>query len=117
MRSLPTHCEAGHSSGSSRMKPSWTDVGHRIVHGTIRGFLAEGLFLLSGLISTVFLTRRLGPQAYGLFILTATLVTWIEGNITSVFARPTFKFIAEAEDWRPIGDTVVQLHLAASGGI
>jgi O-antigen/teichoic acid export membrane protein len=99
------------------MKPSWTDVSHRIVHGTIHGFLAEGLFLLSGLISTVFLTRRLGPQSYGLFILTATLVTWIEGTITSVFARPTFKFIAEAEDWRPVGATVVQLHLTASGAI
>jgi O-antigen/teichoic acid export membrane protein len=86
-----------------------------MVEGTIRGVLAEALFPLTGLITAAFLTRRLGPADYGLFTLAATLVTWIEGSIITVFARATFKFIAEAEDWRPIGTTVVQLHLAASG--
>ncbi len=87
-----------------------------MVDGTIRGFLAEALLPLTGLITSAFLTRRLGPASYGLFTLAATLVTWIEGSIVTVFARATFKFIAETEDWRPIGTAVVQLHLAASGG-
>src|SRR5262249_57756191 len=33
------------------------------------------------------------------------------------FARATFKFVAETEDWRPIGTTVVQLQLAVGGGV
>ena len=97
------------------MKPSWTHPGRRMVDGTIRGFLAEALFPLTGLITAAFLTRRLGLANYGLFTLAATLVTWIEGSIVTVFARATFKFIAEAEDWRPIGTAVVRLHLATSG--
>ena len=97
------------------MQPSWTQPGRRMVEGAIRGFLAEALFPLTGLITAAFLTRRLGPARYGVFTLAATLVTWIEGNLVTVFARATFKFIAEAEDWQPIGTAVVQLHLAAGG--
>jgi O-antigen/teichoic acid export membrane protein len=99
------------------MKPSWTQPGRRVVQGAVWGFLAEALFPLTGLITTVFLTRRLGPANYGLFTLAATLVTWVEGSLITVFTRATFKFVAEAEDWRPIGTTVMQLHLATSVGV
>jgi len=97
------------------MQSSWTHPGRRMVDGTIRGFLAEALLPLTGLITAVFLTRRLGPADYGLFTLAAVVIAWVEGGIVAAFARPTSKFIAEAEDWRPMGATVVQLHLAVSG--
>ncbi len=51
------------------MKPSWTHPGRRMVDGTIRGFLAEALFPLTGLLTAAFLTRRLGLANYGLFTL------------------------------------------------
>lgn len=98
------------------MNPLYSQPGRHTLDGTIRIFLAEALLLPTGLIIAAFLTRRLGPEGYGLFTLAAALVAWMEWSIASIFARATIKFIAEAEDWRPIGATVVRLHLIASGG-
>lgn len=97
------------------MNPSSSSTRHT-VDGTIRVFLAEALILPIGIITAAFLTRRLGPEGYGLFTLAAILVAWVEWSIASIFARATIKFIAEAEDWRPVGATVIRLHLAASAG-
>jgi O-antigen/teichoic acid export membrane protein len=83
----------------------------------VRVFLAGLLFPLTGIITAAFLTRRLGPEGYGLLVLSATLVVWIELGINSFFARATIKFVAEAEDWRSIGVTVSRLQfLAGLGG-
>jgi O-antigen/teichoic acid export membrane protein len=90
--------------------------GRHVLDGTIRVFLAEALLLPTGLLTTAFLTRRLGPEGYGLFLLAATLVAWMEWSITSVFSRATIKFVSEAEDWQPVGTTVMRLHLVVSGG-
>jgi len=90
--------------------------GRHVLDGTIRVFLAEALLLPAGLLTTAFLTRRLGPEGYGLFLLAATLVAWMEWSIASVFSRATIKFVSEAEDWQPIGTTVMRLHLVVSGG-
>jgi O-antigen/teichoic acid export membrane protein len=40
--------------------------GRHVLDGTIRVFLAEALLLPTGLLTTAFLTRRLGPEGYGL---------------------------------------------------
>lgn len=98
------------------MNPPSSHPSHHIVGGTFRIFLAEALILPTGIITVAFLTRRLGPEGYGLFTLAVTLVAWIEWGITSIFARATIKFVGEAEDWRPVGATVMRLHLAASSG-
>jgi O-antigen/teichoic acid export membrane protein len=84
--------------------------GRHLLDGTVRVFLAGLLFPLTGIITAAFLTRRLGPEGYGLLVLSATLVGWIELSINSLFARATIKFVAEAEDWRSIGVTVSRLH-------
>lgn len=76
-------------------------------------FLAGLLFPLTGIITAAFLTRRLGPEGYGLLVLSATIVVWIEMCINSFFARATIKFVAEAEEWRSIGVTVSRLHFLA----
>lgn len=82
--------------------------------GTLKGFLAEALLVPTGLLTAVFLTRRLGPEGYGLFTLATTIVTWIEWSTTSIFSRTTIKFVSEALDWRPVGTTVLQQHLLVS---
>lgn len=80
-------------------------------------FLAGLLFPLTGIITAAFLTRKLGPEGYGLLVLSATLVGWIELSINSLFARATIKFVAESENWRSIGVTTSRLHfLAGMGG-
>ena len=96
---------------TEQVKPHTTPARQNTWDGTVRIFLAEALLLPTGLITAAFLTRRLGPDGYGLFTLAATLISWIEWSIASVFARATIKFIGEAEDWKPVGATVVRLHL------
>jgi O-antigen/teichoic acid export membrane protein len=78
--------------------------------------LAWLLFPLTGIITAAFLTRRLGPEGYGLLVLAATLVVWIEWSINSFFARATIKFVGEAADWRSIAATVIRLHLLVGVG-
>jgi O-antigen/teichoic acid export membrane protein len=90
--------------------------GRHLIDGTVRAFLAGLLFPLTGIITAAFLTRRLGPEGYGLLVLSATLVVWIELGINSFFARATIKFVAEAEDWRSIGVTVSRLHFLTGVG-
>jgi len=86
-----------------------------MVEGSIRVFLAEALFPLTALITTAFLTRRLGPEGYGLLVLAATLVVSVEVSINSLFSRAAIKFVGDAEDWRPIGSAIARLHLIVSG--
>jgi len=84
-----------------------------MVDGTARILLAELLFPLTALITTGFLTRRLGPQGYGLLALALTMIVWIESAINSFFAKATIKFVGETSDWKPIGAKVIRLSLQA----
>ena len=79
--------------------------------GTLRVFLADMMILPTGLLTTAYLTRRLGTEGYGLFILAATIVAWVEWSVVALFSRTTIKFVSEAHDWRPVGAAVVWLHL------
>jgi O-antigen/teichoic acid export membrane protein len=87
---------------------------HRVVGGTAWSFLAEALIVPTGLLTAAFLTRRLGPEAYGVYVIAATLIGWIEWTVTTVFSRTTVKFVGEAEDWSPVGETVVRQYLLVS---
>ncbi len=88
-----------------------SSTGRRMMDGTARILLAELLFPLTALITTGFLTRQLGPQGYGLLALALTTIIWIEGAITSFFAKATIKFVGETSDWKPVGAMVVRLSL------
>ncbi|WP_052050541.1 oligosaccharide flippase family protein [Leptolyngbya sp. KIOST-1] len=98
------------------MSPAVSHTKRQLVSGTIQIFLAEALLLPTGIITSGFLTRNLGPEGYGLFTLVASLMSWIGWTVTSAFTRTTIKFVGEAEDWRPIGTKVLQLHLLAGCG-
>jgi O-antigen/teichoic acid export membrane protein len=92
-----------------------SEVGRQTLDGAVRVFIAEALILPTGLITTIFLTHRLGGAGYGLFTLAAMLVAWIEWSLTSVFARAAIKFTAEAGDgWRPVGTAVLRVYLWTS---
>jgi O-antigen/teichoic acid export membrane protein len=85
-----------------------------VLAGTLRVFLADMMILPTGLLTTAYLTRRLGPEGYGLFILAATVIAWVEWSVAALFSRTTIKFVSEAQDWRPVGAAVVWLHLVTS---
>ena len=84
--------------------------------GTIKIFLAEALLLPTGIITAAFLTRKFGPEGYGIFTLAATIIAWIGWSLTSIFTRATIKFVGETEDWQAVGTTVLRLHLWVGGG-
>jgi len=85
--------------------------------GTIRIFLAESLIIPTGFITAVYLARKLGPIDYGLFALASVFILWIEWLNAALFSHTTIKFVGEAKDWKPIGITVIQLHLISGIGI
>jgi O-antigen/teichoic acid export membrane protein len=100
--------------GCNYMNNSTGHAGRHMLDGTLRVFVAEALILPTGLLTVIFLTRRLGPDGYGLFTLSAAIVTWIETGISALFSRASIKFISETPDWGPVGTTVLRLYLAAS---
>jgi O-antigen/teichoic acid export membrane protein len=81
------------------------------LEGSARVFLAEALVLPTGLVTTAILTRELGPEGYGWFTLAATAVAWIEWSISGIFARASFLYLAQAQDWRPAAATILRVRL------
>jgi len=94
--------------------PESLNLGRLVLGGTVYNFVAEGLVLPTGLITAVFLTRKLGPADYGFYTLTAVTIAWLEWTITAVFSRAAIKFVSEADDWRPIGAVILRWHLVIS---
>ena len=78
--------------------------------GTVWVFLAEALMFPTGLVTAGILTRNLGQDGYGVLTLVSVLVSWVEWTITSIFARTAVKFVSDADDWRPVGSVISQLH-------
>src|SRR5262245_30301322 len=99
------------------MSPSTAQPGRHMLDGAVRIFLAEALFPLTGVIIAAFLTRSLGPQEYGLFVLAATIIGWIEWSAASVFSRAVIKCIGETKDWQSVGTAVLRLYMIVGGGI
>lgn len=98
------------------MSVSFSHPSHHLADGTVRLFLAEALILPTGFVTTVYLTRVLGPQGYGLFTLAITVFTWVAFTTTSLFSRATIKCVSEADDWRPVAVTVLRLYLVCGSG-
>lgn len=99
------------------MSPTAPPSGRHLLDGTAWVFLAGLLLPLTGIITAAFLTRRLGTDGYGLLVLSSTLFMWVELTINAFFSRATIRFVGAAEDWYPVGATVIRLHaLVGVGG-
>lgn len=85
-----------------------------IFQGTIRVFSSEALVIPTGIVTIAFLTRKLGPEGFGLFALTATILGWLEWISASMFGRAAIQLIGEAKDWRSVAATIVRMHLLVS---
>ena len=84
-------------------------AGHHMIRGTIYMSLTEAFVLVSRFVTAVFLARFLGPTSFGLFMLTATLVIWLEWCITALFSGATVKFVGETSEWECVGSLIVRL--------
>jgi O-antigen/teichoic acid export membrane protein len=98
---------------ASEPTPWASSHGRRTASGIFWVFLGDALILPTGLVTAAFLTRRLGPDGYGLFTLATVLVFWGEYCLASIFSRATIRFVGAARDWRAIGATVGRSHLLA----
>jgi O-antigen/teichoic acid export membrane protein len=83
-------------------------AGRNLLDGTLSVLIAEALFPMTAMISAAYLTRRFGRGEYGTLALCASIVAWIQWSITTLFSRATIKFVREADDWRPIAQTVLR---------
>jgi len=63
-----------------------------------RIFVAEALVLPTGMVTAMYLTRRLGPADYGLFSLAATLASWLAWFVAAMYGRATVKLISESRE-------------------
>jgi len=92
------------------MDQNLSETGRRMTRGAIGIFLADALILPTGFVTAVFLSRYLGPSAYGLFALVSRLILWIEWGSIAGFSDTALKFIGEAQNWRPVAAAIVRLH-------
>lgn len=92
-------------------------TGRHLMTGSMSIFMAQVFFLLTGLITAVFLARKFGPEKYGLYALAINLINWIEWITTALFTHTTIKFISEATNWRSVGTAILKLQLFVSSGI
>jgi O-antigen/teichoic acid export membrane protein len=82
-------------------------AGH-MARGTVLGFLGSAVSLPTGLLTAAFLTRKLGPENYGVLTVTATLIVWAEVVLTAGFNRAAIKFISESKNHEPISTKFLQ---------
>jgi O-antigen/teichoic acid export membrane protein len=94
-----------------------TGSGRHTLDGSFWGSLAQALMVPTGLATVAYLTRTLGPTGYGQYAVVITLIAWVEFGIVAMFGRPTVKFVAEAEDWRPVATTVMQAAVLVGVGV
>ncbi len=83
----------------------------RLWSGAGAVLLAEALVIPTGLVTAIYLTRRLGPASYGAFTLAASLVATVEWSTTSMLSRAALQFLSEAEDAVEAAGVVVRIHL------
>ncbi|HEX5708079.1 MAG TPA: oligosaccharide flippase family protein, partial [Pyrinomonadaceae bacterium] len=85
----------------------------QLAAGTLRIFAAEALIVPTGVLTAVFLSRRFGPEGYGLLTLAGVTVAWVEANVASALSRPVIKLVGETDDWRGVASAALRLYLAA----
>lgn len=81
------------------------------IGGTAAVMLGEGISLPAALVTAAVLTRGLGPEGYGRFTVAATLVTTLEWLLVAIYAKVVVKFVAEANDWRPVAATAFRAYV------
>lgn len=93
---------------------SSSTLGLRVLGGAARVGLAQALLPLTGLITAAVLTRHLGPDGYGLFTLSVTLVVWFEFAIVALLGNATVHWIARADERSGAVRSILRLYIWTS---
>src|SRR3990172_2413942 len=101
------------SLGKQREPFPESDHARLAAAGTLKAFAAQALRLPAGLLIAAYLTRKLGPESYGVLMATSAIVLWVESSTGLVFNRVVVKFVAESEDWRGAISSLARAQLVA----
>jgi len=88
--------------------------GRHAAIGALQNLGAKAVALSTGFATTVFLTRRLGPELYGQYSVAFGIVLWMELLGISLLDSTTVRLVAEADDWEATSSTLVQIQLFIS---
>src|SRR5262245_4425803 len=73
--------------------------------------MAESLLPLTAFVTTLFVTRWLGPVEYGVFTLAASIGAVVEWLAIAPLAHAPVKLLRLADDWRPAASALLRAHL------
>jgi O-antigen/teichoic acid export membrane protein len=94
-----------------------SEASRHLLVGTARIFAAEALLIPTGILTASYLSRRFGPEGYGLLTLASVLVVLLESNVAMALSRPAIKLVSEAEDWHAVGSAVLRLYMLTGFGL
>lgn len=87
--------------------------GRNLFGGAAQMFASEALLVPVGLLTAAYLSRRFGPEGYGLLTLAFAPVVLLESNVATALSRPAIKLVggAGASGWEGVGAAVLRLYL------
>ncbi len=81
--------------------------------GSIRVFLAESLLLPTGFLVIAILTRWLGAEQYGLYVLAISIVSWLEWTLNSVLTNSSILVSSSSENSDGTSQMILRVYLLA----
>ena len=83
-------------------------VGRKTFRGSVGVTLADSLAVPAGLLIVIILTRGLGPETYGVFVLASSIVLWLEWTLASFFSRASVKMISDSPTPMEVASALVR---------
>ena len=72
----------------------FTARGRHLFGGAVHIFASEALLVPVGLLTAAYLSRRFGPEGYGLLTLAFAPVVLLESNVATALSRPPAPLLA-----------------------
>jgi O-antigen/teichoic acid export membrane protein len=86
-----------------------------LLGGTGWTVLVQAISLPIALIIGIVLARWLSLESYGLYVLSSIIILWSEWTVLACLSQAGVRLIGEADDWRPVGATIVRFTLLLAG--
>lgn len=83
-------------------------VGRKTFRGSVGVTMADALAVPAGLLIVIILTRGLGPETYGVFVLASSIVLWLEWTLASFFSRASIKMVSDATSPMDVASVLVR---------
>lgn len=88
--------------------------GYQLAVGSVQGFIGSAVSLPTGIITAAILSRKLGPELYGVLSVVCFVILFIETSVTIGFERAAVKITAETARWETAAAAVLRGQLIIS---